>query len=78
MIMIKNSDYDILEEVVEKAHQICDQLLLFEAIEMAEDEVRLFLDCNHVSDDAVQNAYLELVREYNEKTSCAKSGGLIF
>ena len=72
--MIKNSDYDVLEEVVAKAHQICNQLLLFEAIEMEEDEVRLFLDCNHVSDDAVQNAYLELVREYNEKTSSTKSG----
>jgi len=72
--MTKNSDYDVLEEVVAKAHQICNQLLLFEAIEMEEDEVRLFLDCNHVSDDAVQNAYLELVREYNEKTSSTKSG----
>jgi hypothetical protein len=73
--MIKINDFDILEEIVAKAHRICNQLFLFEAIEMEEDEVRFFLGCNHVSDNKVQNAYLELVREYNEKTSCTKSGG---
>jgi hypothetical protein len=58
-----------LEDVVTKAHNICNQIMLFEAIEMEEDEVRLFLDCNHVSDSEKQNAYLYLVREYNELTS---------
>jgi hypothetical protein len=46
---MENSGVDMLEEVVTKAHNICDQILLFEAIEMEEDEVRLFLDCNCVS-----------------------------
>jgi hypothetical protein len=72
--MIKINEFDILEEIVAKAHRICNQLFLFEAIEMEEDEVRLFLDCNHVSDNKVQNAYLELVREYDEKTSRTGSG----
>jgi hypothetical protein len=66
---IKNNDCDILDEVVDKAHKICSLLLLFEAVDMEEDEVRLFLDCNHVSDYQMQNAYLDLVREYDVKTS---------
>ena len=42
--MIKINEFDILEEIVAKAHRICNQLFLFEAIEMEEDEVRLFLE----------------------------------
>ena len=68
MIMIKDNDYDVLEEIVAKAHQICNRMLLFEAVEMEEDKVRLFLACNNVSDVDTQNAYLGLVREYDEKT----------
>lgn len=67
--MIENSDSDMLEDVVTKAHNICNQIMLFEAIEMEEEEVRLFLDYNHVSDSEKQDAYLYLVREYNELTS---------
>ena len=74
--MIEINDFDILEEIVAKAHRICNQLFLFEAIEMEEDEVRFFLDCNHVSDNKVQNAYLALVREYDEKTSSTRSQGI--
>ena len=48
--MIKDNDYDVLEEIVAKAHQICNRMLLFEAVEMEEDKVRLFLACNNVSD----------------------------
>jgi hypothetical protein len=72
--MTKNNDVDQLEGVVARAHQICNQLFLFEAIDMEEDEVRLFLDCNHVSDNDVQNTYLALIREYDEKTSSIRSG----
>ena len=72
--MTKNSDYDVLEEIVAKAHQICNRIFLFEAVGMEEDEIRLFLDCNHVSDNDVQNDYLTLVREYDKKTSSMKSG----
>lgn len=68
MIMTKDSDFNVLEEVVAKAHKICNRILLFEAIEMEEDEVRLFLDCNQVSDHQVQQRYLDLVRQYSEKT----------
>jgi hypothetical protein len=67
--MTENNEFDILEEVVAKAHDICDQILLFEAIDMEEDEVRLFLDCNRVSNQNLQDTYLDLVREYDEMTS---------
>ena len=67
-IMTKDSDFDVLEEVVAKAHKICNRILLFEAIEMEEDEVRLFLDCNQISDHEVQDRYLGFVRQYAEKT----------
>jgi len=67
--MTVNNDYDILDEVVAKAHDICNQIMLFEAVDMEEDEVRLFLDCNNVSDSKRQEAYLDLVREYDEHTS---------
>ena len=66
--MIKDNDFDMLEEVVAKAHKICSRILLFEAIEMEEDEVRLFLDCNQISDHEVQDRYLGFVRQYAEKT----------
>jgi hypothetical protein len=72
-IMIKNKDFDVLEQVVAEAHEICSQIMLFEAIEMEESEVRFFLDCHHISDHYTQNAYLELVRQYDEETSSRKS-----
>ena len=67
--MTKNNDSDMLEKIVADAHNICNQIMLCEAVEMEEDEVRLFLNCNHVDDDAVQDRYLELVRRYDEMTN---------
>jgi hypothetical protein len=67
--MTKNNYFDVLEEVVAKAHNICNQILLFEAIEMDEDEVRIFLDCNNVTNQTLQDAYLSLAREYDDITS---------
>ena len=69
--MTENNDCDALEEIVSKAHQICNRILLFEAIAMEEDKLRLFLEDNNVSDHDAQNTYLGLVREYKEKTSSA-------
>jgi hypothetical protein len=68
VIMTKDNDFDVLEEVVAKAHKICNRILLFEAIEMEENEVRLFLDCNQISDHEVQDRYLGFVRQYAKKT----------
>jgi hypothetical protein len=68
VIMTKDNDFDVLEEIVAKAHAICNKMLLFEAIEMKEDEVRLFLACNHVSDPQLQERYLGFVRQYAEET----------
>jgi hypothetical protein len=62
-----------LSKVIEKAHAICSKILLFEAVGMEEGEVRFFLGCNHVPDHEKQNAYLELVREYDKKTSSKKT-----
>jgi hypothetical protein len=67
--MIENNDSDLLEEVVSKAHRICDRILLCEAVEMKDDEVRLFLSCNCVSGNETQDAYLDLVRKYDAITS---------
>jgi hypothetical protein len=67
--MIENNDSDLLEEVVSKAHKICDRILLCEAVEMKDDEVRLFLSCNRVSGNEAQDAYLDLVRKYDTITS---------
>lgn len=63
-----NNDYDILEDVVARAHDICDRLLLFEAIDMDEWEVRLVLENNNVCDPALQERYLGLVGEYEKNT----------
>jgi hypothetical protein len=74
VIMTEDNDFDILEEVVAEAHKICNHMLLFEAIEMEEDEVRLFLACNAVTDHQMQERYICLVRLYAENTVSRKSG----
>jgi hypothetical protein len=68
----ENSAFDGLEMVVAEAHGICEQILLFEAIDMEEEEVRLFLYCNHVSDQELQDTYLGFVRDYDRMTSGRK------
>jgi hypothetical protein len=42
--MIENNGFDGLEWVVTEAHGICNQILLFEALEMNENEVRKIID----------------------------------
>ena len=69
---IKSSGSKPLEKIVERAHTICDMILLFEAMEMEEEEVRLFLNCNQVSDQKTQDEYLDLVRLYEKKTTSRK------
>ena len=72
-IITENIDSDGLERVVDKAHDIFNEILLFEAVDMGEDQVRVLLDRNHVSDHEMQEAYLELIREYDAKTSRKKT-----
>ncbi len=64
-----DSDFDILDDVVSKAHDICNELLLFEAISLDEREVRLVLEKNNVHDPVLQQRYLALVKEYDKTTS---------
>ena len=71
--MIKNNDYDVREEIVFRAHQIFDKMLLFEVNEMKEDKVRSSLESNNMSDHDTQDTYLGLVREYDEKTRGIKA-----
>jgi hypothetical protein len=71
--MTNSSITDELGSVVEKARKICNRIMLFEAVQMEESEVRLFLDCNHVSNNTIQNDYLELVRKYGRVTNCRQS-----
>jgi hypothetical protein len=68
-IMTKSNDFDELEEIVAKAHEICNTILLFEAVEMEEEKVRMFLDYHLISNLEVQDRYLELVEKYAENTS---------
>ena len=72
-IITENIDSDGLERVVDKAHDIFNEILLFEAVDMGDDQVRVLLDRNHVSDHEMQEAYLELIREYDAKTSRKKT-----
>jgi hypothetical protein len=39
-MMKENNGFDVLEKVVSDAHDICNNIILFEALEMNEDEVR--------------------------------------
>jgi len=67
-IWFKNINMDSLEMVVDRAHGICDKILLFEAISIDEEEIRFFLDTHHLTDEAIQNTYIHLVKEYDRQT----------
>jgi hypothetical protein len=66
--MTENNDCDSIETIVNEAHEICDVLLLFEASYMEENEIRLFLEGNNVTDREIQDNYIELVRTYDRET----------
>jgi hypothetical protein len=65
--MITSNCYNTSKNVVGTAHDICNGLLLFDAVNMEEWEVRLVLESNNVVDMAVQDRYLDLVKEYEKK-----------
>jgi hypothetical protein len=67
---IDNISVDQLEEIVDNAHEICDEMLLFAAISMREDEIRSFLTSHKITDNTVQNRYLLLVEKYDKATGC--------
>jgi hypothetical protein len=48
-----NLRMDSLEVVVEKAHGICNDMFLFKAVLMEEDEIRLFLDIHDITDEDI-------------------------
>jgi hypothetical protein len=49
-----NLRMDSLEVVVDKAHGICNDMFLFKAVLMEEDEIRLFLDIHNITDEDIQ------------------------
>ena len=59
---------DSLEVIVDKAHEICNELLLFAAISMKDDEIRRFLNSHQITKKHHQEIYLYLVREYDRHT----------
>jgi len=63
--MITNNDTKFLEDIVGQAHAIYNGLLLFEAVEMDEWEVRFVLESNNISDPELQNKYLSLVKQFD-------------
>ena len=70
--MAEIKDCCILENLIKKAHKICSKICLSEAIELDEDEVRLFLYCNHVANHTLQDEYLGLVKKYDDMISGEK------
>lgn len=66
--MTTTNDFDLLEDVVAKAHDICDSLLLFETVCVGEQELRLVLERFGVSDSHLQDQYLSLAGEYRRYT----------
>jgi len=66
--MTENNDCDSIETLVNQAHQICSELLLFEASYMKENEIRLILECNKITDRKIQDTYIKLVRTYDRET----------
>lgn len=66
---MQNTVYDPIEIIVDQAHQIFNKILLFQAISMAEEDIRDLLQNNDISDSTTQNIYLNLVEEYDRQTS---------
>ena len=66
--MINEQTSDSLEIIIDEAHIICDQILLFETLTMEEDTIRHLLTYHHVSDLETQRKYLDLVERYNQAT----------
>ncbi len=62
--MFKYNNIDLLKSAVEKAHTICNKLSLQEAIKMKESEVRDFLNSNKVTEQEMQDTYLNILRLY--------------
>ncbi len=65
---IHNIGFDPIEVLVDQAHTICSEILLFEAVTMKEDEIRLILDSQNISDEHIQETYLNIVEEYDRQT----------
>ena len=65
-----NANVDPIEAIADKAYEICNKMLLFEALFLREDEIRLFLEAHNISDTEMQNRYLHLVDKYNTITGC--------
>ncbi len=65
-----NANVDPIEAIVDKAYEICNEMLLIDAIFLEEDEIRLFLETHKISDNETQNRFLHLVDKYNNITGC--------
>jgi hypothetical protein len=68
-----NANVDPFEAIVDRANEIWNEMLLFEAMFWEEDEIRLFLKNHNISDNETQDKYLHLIDKYNNIT-----GGLIY
>jgi hypothetical protein len=65
---INLGNMDSIEVIVDKAHEICSELLLFAAISMKDDEIRHFLNSHQITRKYRQKIYLYLVKEYDRQT----------
>ena len=66
--MTANKGLDMFENIPEKACKTCKNILLFQEVTIDEEEVRLFLYCNSVSNDKLQDAFIGLVRGHGDRS----------
>ncbi len=54
----------LLDFAISAAHEICSEKLLFETVEMEEDELLLFLEQNKVTSVSLQGRYFDCLNMY--------------
>ncbi len=57
---------DLLEFAITAAHEICNEKLLFETVEMDDKDIRLFLIQNQITSVSLQSRYLDCLRMYKD------------
>ncbi len=54
----------LLDFAISAAHEICSEKLLFETVEMEDEEIRLFLESNQVTSSSLQGRYFDCLKMY--------------
>ncbi len=57
---------DMLEAAISGAHEICNEKLVFETVEMDDEDVRLFLIQNQITSNNLHGRYLNYLEMYKD------------